>query len=251
MWILHSWLFTKNSSIYVNIITGRNEVLAKVMFLHVCVILFTGGVPGQVPPPWAGTPPLGRHPPSSGQAPPLPPLGRHPPSRQAPPLQAGTPPSGQAPPPGYGQRSAGTHPTGMHSCLVSENAKSKGLQKLLDYKATRRPFSRRTLSCAVVTWNPHLLWIDRQTDSTENITFAQATYACGNKELYNGSEYLTDCRKRWVVNRDRNRKTDKSENITFPQTTYAFVNKDVGDNGSKSFTDCTDCRKSRLVSRDH
>ena len=26
------------------IFTGRNEVVAKVMFLHVCVILFTGGV---------------------------------------------------------------------------------------------------------------------------------------------------------------------------------------------------------------
>ena len=33
-------------------ITGRNEVLAKVMLLHMCVILFTGGgVPDQAPPP--------------------------------------------------------------------------------------------------------------------------------------------------------------------------------------------------------
>ena len=34
-YLLYLWL----------IFTGRNEVLAKVIFLHVCVILFTGGVP--------------------------------------------------------------------------------------------------------------------------------------------------------------------------------------------------------------
>ena len=49
------------------IFTGRNEVLAKVIFLHVCVILFTGrGTwppgPGRYPPgpdhpPWDQTPP--------------------------------------------------------------------------------------------------------------------------------------------------------------------------------------------------
>ena len=59
---------------------------------------------------WSGTPPLWQ----------APPPGR-PPPWQAPPL-AGTPPAGtppwQAPPPGYGQSSAGTHPTGMHSCYV-------------------------------------------------------------------------------------------------------------------------------------
>ena len=31
-------------AVYEIIFTGRNEVLAKVIFLHVCVILFTGGV---------------------------------------------------------------------------------------------------------------------------------------------------------------------------------------------------------------
>ena len=75
--------------------------------------LQAGTPPGRHPPSrqaplQAGTPP-GRHP--LRQAPPkagTPSPGRHPP-RQAPPLQAGTPP-------GYGQRSAGTHPTGMHSC---------------------------------------------------------------------------------------------------------------------------------------
>ena len=51
------------------VITGRNEVVAKVMFLHVCVILFTGEVsPGS--PARQGEPPtlgqVGRTPP--GQA---------------------------------------------------------------------------------------------------------------------------------------------------------------------------------------
>ena len=32
------------------LITGRNKVLAKVMFLHMCVILFMGGLPDQAPP---------------------------------------------------------------------------------------------------------------------------------------------------------------------------------------------------------
>ena len=52
----------------ISIITGRNEVLAKVMFLHVSVILLTGGgyltrhPPGRYPPP-------GRHPPQAGTPP--------------------------------------------------------------------------------------------------------------------------------------------------------------------------------------
>ena len=75
-------------SIY--IFTGRNEVVAKVMFLHVCVILFTGG----------GGLRAGRTPPE--QTPPSPPAGRPPPSGKQ--------------TPAYGQRAAGTHPTGMHSC---------------------------------------------------------------------------------------------------------------------------------------
>ena len=54
------------------IFTGRNEVVAKVMFLHVSVILLTGGkgVSGQNPPrgDQADTPPgPGRHPPGLGR----------------------------------------------------------------------------------------------------------------------------------------------------------------------------------------
>ena len=63
----------------------------KVMFLHMSVILFTGGVClsacWDTPP---GPDPLG-----SAQAPPIA-------------VHAGT----------YGQQAGGTHPTGMHSCLA-------------------------------------------------------------------------------------------------------------------------------------
>ena len=81
------------------IFTGRNEVLAKVIFLHLSVILFTGGVSapnfrgGVCSKFWGGV-----------SAPNFPGgcllqiLGGF--------LQFSE----------YGQRSAGTHPTGMHSC---------------------------------------------------------------------------------------------------------------------------------------
>ena len=133
--------------------TGRNKVVAKVMFLHVCVILFTGGSPGRPPRDQADTPldqadtPRPSRPPRTRQG--------HPPPHQAGrtlPDQAHTPPPDQADPPGpgrhpsppdqadtppprtrqtpptrqtaplrgrktaaYGQWAAGTHPTGMHS----------------------------------------------------------------------------------------------------------------------------------------
>ena len=99
------------------IFTGRNEVVAKVMFLHVCVILFTGGGGLRADPPWTRQTPLppgpGRppHPPRTRQTPlpsppkdqaeppPPPQPGRHPPdqadppqTRQTPPDQADTPP---------------------------------------------------------------------------------------------------------------------------------------------------------------
>ena len=170
-----------------HIITDRNEVLAKEMFLHVSVILLTGGEyltrhppgpgrytpprPGRYTPLWqvhppagtppgrytpqTGTPPSGRYTPQAGTPPGQvhhppgrytpPPWQVHPPGRYPPlagtPPQAGTPlgryttppgrytppwqvhpPAGTPPPeqqtPEYGQRSAGTHPTGMHSCFL-------------------------------------------------------------------------------------------------------------------------------------
>ena len=78
--------------------------------------------PQRQTPPWEQTPPKGRHPPK--QTPPwsrhpsalgadTPPRSRHPPGADNP--QEQTPPWKQTPE--YGQRAAGTHPTGMHSCF--------------------------------------------------------------------------------------------------------------------------------------
>ena len=123
------------------LVTGRNEVVAMVMFLHVSVILSTGGVlqagrpPGtrQTPPPQLGEPPLwlGDHPPRTRQTPQTPPwLGDHPPRDQAdppgwenPPRLGDHPPGTRQTPPGkqtseYGLRAAGTHPIGMNSCYT-------------------------------------------------------------------------------------------------------------------------------------
>ena len=94
-----------------------------------------GEVPDQAPPPQdqAGTPPDQTPP---GSTPPPPTRQVHP-QEHNPQDQAGTPPGADTPPPQtrqvppptrpplpgkqqtpeYGQRSAGTHPTGMHSCF--------------------------------------------------------------------------------------------------------------------------------------
>ena len=82
-------------------ITGRNEVVAKVMFLHMSVILFTGGVSRQCTPGSGRENPPGRQgePPQTRQTPP----SRENPPDQADPLgQAGTPPrqAGRTPQPG-------------------------------------------------------------------------------------------------------------------------------------------------------
>ena len=129
------------------VFTGRNKVVAKVIFLHMFVILFTGGVlpqcmlgyqPPQPGPPGSDTtpqdqtpphprnqadtpgtrqtphPPSDTPPPGSDTTPPGP--GRHPPrTRQIPPDQT-PPPTPRKQTPAYGLRAAGTHPTGMHSC---------------------------------------------------------------------------------------------------------------------------------------
>ena len=142
------------------IITGRNEVVAKVMFLLVSVILSTRwgsvSVHAGIPPPAKETPPakeipLLRRPPRrppcqgdpptketphqgdppcqgdpsakeppcqgapcQGDPPPRRPLPRRPPLQRRPPAKE-TPSGKQTP--AYGQRAAGTHPTGMHSCF--------------------------------------------------------------------------------------------------------------------------------------
>ena len=82
---------------------------AKVMFLQVCVILFTGGgclpqcmLGYHPPPPWEQMPPGSRHPPRADTP------------REQTHLLEQTPPGKQTT--AYGKRAAGTHPTGMHSC---------------------------------------------------------------------------------------------------------------------------------------
>ena len=70
------------------LVTGRNEVVAKVMFLQVCVCPQGGRVSASV---HAGMP--------------------------DPPDQADTPPSGSRLQHTVYERAAGTHPTRMHSCL--------------------------------------------------------------------------------------------------------------------------------------
>ena len=74
----------------VTIITGRKEVVAKVMFLHVSVILFTGGglQAGR-------TPPTGRNPPGREN----PPDQTDPRDQGEPPPRAGRTPPDQADPP--------------------------------------------------------------------------------------------------------------------------------------------------------
>ena len=98
---------SKISAGRIRVITGRNEVAAKVMFLQLCVILFTGGggsLAGRTP--WAGRPPLARRPPSRHNPPPTgrtpwtrrPPWQGDPPSRKNPPRREN--PSGKETPPG-------------------------------------------------------------------------------------------------------------------------------------------------------
>ena len=79
-------------------ITGRNEVVAKVMFLQVCVCPQGGRVSASV---HAGMP-----------YPPPPEPDTHTRTRGPP----GTRETPQKQTPAYSLRAAGTHPTGMHSC---------------------------------------------------------------------------------------------------------------------------------------
>ena len=111
-----------------------NEVWGKVMFLHLCVILFKGEggsdqPPDADPPGVVQTPPQGWadlprcRPPGVGQLPKIKiPLGLcrpPPPQGWADPPDADLPEVGQtfldADPP-YGKQAGGTHPTGMLSC---------------------------------------------------------------------------------------------------------------------------------------
>ena len=110
-------LFLSSESLNeVSIFTGRNEVVAKVMFLQVSASVHAG-IPA--PPPRQTTPPPDQinHPPDQAYHSPLGPGIPPPPrTRQTTPPGPGRPPP-QKQTPAYGLRAAGTHPTGMHSCL--------------------------------------------------------------------------------------------------------------------------------------
>ena len=117
-----------------------NKVWGKVIFLHLSVILFTGGstwagTPRQVHSPWQVYPPAGIPPPTGTPSGRYTPQATPPPSSYTSPPQAGTPP-GQVPPwqcmLGYGQQAGSKHPTGMHSCFTI------GLQKFADRWLPRR-----------------------------------------------------------------------------------------------------------------
>ena len=82
------------SIIFAVFITGRNEVVAKVMFLHVCVIVFIGGGLR-----------AGRTLPGQGENPP--------PGRENPPGPGGPPQEADS---RIRSTSGQTHATGMHSC---------------------------------------------------------------------------------------------------------------------------------------
>ena len=114
------------------LVTGRNEVVAKVMFLQVSVIhsVHRGrGVGSPENPPNQGDPPGQGEPPRPRRTPPQD-QGEPPQTRQTPPGTRENPRIRQTPPrdqgqprPGkktaaYGQWAAGTHPTGMHSCIL-------------------------------------------------------------------------------------------------------------------------------------
>ena len=114
---------------------------AKVMFLHLSVILFTGGVPGQVHPPWdqvhppwAGTPwagtPLGRytsrdqvHPPAG-----IPPDQVHPP--------------GQEHPPGPDQPPR-TRYTTHRQCMLGDTGNKRAVRILLECILVKSKISRQ------------------------------------------------------------------------------------------------------------
>ena len=105
--------FATNQMAY--LLPPTNEVWGKVIFLHLSVILFTGGgtwagTPWTGTPPWAGTPP-GRYTPWAG----TPPGQVHPPGRYTP--WAGTPPSR------YTLPWAGTPPPAMHAGIRSTSGR--------------------------------------------------------------------------------------------------------------------------------
>ena len=127
------------------IITGRNEVVAKVMFLHVSVILFMGGLQAGRIPPWTGRTPPGRENPPGREEPPL---DRENPSGPGRPPQVGrTPHIREEPPPEADSRiqsTSGRYASYWNAFLFSNSFLSKnrnvGHSKLLQSTLSERMF---------------------------------------------------------------------------------------------------------------
>ena len=98
---VYHMVLIKSDVTSINVIFTARKVWSKVIFLHLSVILFMGGVPGQVPP-WVGTP-LAGTPPWAGTSP-----GRYTPSGRYTPQQCML---------GYTQQVGDMHDTGMYSYL--------------------------------------------------------------------------------------------------------------------------------------
>ena len=94
------------------LLSPANEVWGKVIFLHLFVILFTGGGLPQCM--------LAYHTPTGT-------MHHHPPRDHAPPRTMH--PSGAEHAGRYGQRAAGTHPTGMQSCFLLCPSQSLSLSR--------------------------------------------------------------------------------------------------------------------------
>ena len=124
------------------IITVRNSSCGKVMFSQVSVYP-RGRCTSSLadPPPPRQTPSLGSHCPRQTHlradlprqthTPGRHPLGRHAPPWADTPLPPGRHPSGQPSPGQTATAADGTHPTGMHSCLVNFQKKTMKINKFL------------------------------------------------------------------------------------------------------------------------
>ena len=135
------------------LVTGRNEVVAKVIFLHLSVIHSVDRGEGVCLSACWDTNPPGPDPPgpdTPDQTPPSPwdeahpPRARHPPWHQAHLTQTSHPPRKQTL--AYGLQAAGTHPTAMHSCLpIFSGQTIRRVQCRVEGKLNRRKFPKNNI----------------------------------------------------------------------------------------------------------
>ena len=125
-------LITKDKKALMQYLPAATKLGQGNVFTGICDSVNRGGCLPQCMlgyPPRVDTP-LGADTPAQEQTPPR---SRHTPPEQTPPPEH-TPPQSRHPPgkqtPAYGQRAAGTHPTGMHSCLKFLRVASSGTQNI-------------------------------------------------------------------------------------------------------------------------